>query len=70
MVAAIGSNGLEMVVWGIGDSREEAEEDAAPYADDAYPRPRLTYVEIDEVQRANVVAGNVSCASLGIAVQP
>ena len=68
-IAAVGSNGLELVVWGIGDTRDEAEEDATPYVEDSTIAPRLTYVEIDEAQRAQIVAGNVSCASLGIEVQ-
>jgi hypothetical protein len=68
MIAAIGSNGLELVVWGIGDTREEAEEDATPYAAECTVAPSLTYVEIDEAQRAQIVAGNVSCASLGISL--
>ena len=70
MIAAVASNGVELVVWGLGETREEAEEDALGYGDEAYrPVTRFAYVAIDEAQRANVVAGNVSCASLGIEVQ-
>jgi hypothetical protein len=65
-IAAIGSNGLEPVVWGVGDTREEAEEDARGYTSDAYPAPKLEYVDIDDAQLANVIAGVVSCAQLGI----
>ena len=65
-VAAIGSDGTRLVVWGLGDDEETALEDAVPYAQAAHPMPRLRCVDVDNEQRARIVAGEIDCVSLGI----
>ena len=65
-VAAVGSDGLRLVVWGLGSDDQDALEDAVPYTEDAYPMPRLRCVEVTEEQRAQIVAGEIDCATLGI----
>jgi hypothetical protein len=62
-VAAIGTDGLRPVVWGLGEDWEEAQADAQGYSDRLL---RLVYVEVEEEQRARICAGEVDCASLGI----
>ena len=66
-VAAVGSDGLRLVVWGLGSDDQDALEDAAPYTtEDAYRMPRLRCVAVTEEQRAQIVAGEIDCATLGI----
>ena len=67
-VAAVGTDGLRLVVWGLGTDEQDALEDAAPYTSDAYPMPSLTTIEVDREQEARIIAGEIDCASLGIEV--
>jgi len=77
-VAAIGLDGLRLVVWGLGETVEAARVDAiehlddcawvaerepAEYADDTIVR----YADVDDEQRTRIVAGEIDCADLGIA---
>jgi hypothetical protein len=76
-VAAIGSDGLRLVVWGLGETVEAARIDAienlddcawaaerepGEYADDTIVR----YEDVNDEQRARIVAGEIDCVDLGI----
>jgi hypothetical protein len=67
-VAAVGSDGTRLVVWGLGSDVEDALQDAAPYAEDAYTMPRLWCIDVDAEQEARIVAGEIDCAALGLAM--
>jgi hypothetical protein len=66
VIAAIGSDGTRLVVWGIGATETEATEDSIGYGGPEEQPGRLTFAEINEEQRANIVAGMVACGELGI----
>jgi hypothetical protein len=67
--AAVGTDGIRPVVWGIGDSydaaRVEAREQLAN-TDPEYRDDPLVIVEITAEQRACIEAGEVSAEKLGI----
>ena len=63
--AAVGGDGTRLVVWGIGDTRQEALEDAIGYDGQEDQPGRLVFVKINDGQRANIVAGMVGCEELG-----
>lgn len=64
--AAVGTNGLVLVVWGLGATEAEALADAAHWTCDggAYPGPDLTVHPVTEAQAAAIEAGDVSWKSL------
>lgn len=62
--AAIASNGVEPVVWGIGATEAEARDDADYLSDDA--PGDYVIVQITAEQREQIVGGEVSLESLGI----
>lgn len=58
MIAAIGTDGMRAVVWGLGETEDEARADAAKYlGGDQEP---LTFAPITEVQAAVIAGGDVS----------
>jgi hypothetical protein len=64
--AAIGTDGTRPVVWGLGATEDEAEEDAR--AQDDAGDVKLITVEVTAEQAARIEAGEVSVATLGIAL--
>lgn len=67
--AAVGTDGLRPVVWGIGDSRDEALVDAGRSFGQSDIDPKtepLVIVEITARQRRSVLDGEVSTTELGI----
>ncbi len=69
MIAAVGSDGTRLVVWGIGDTEAEARADAQGYLDDATGSPVTlemhTITEFEaSIVRAGGVAWPISTASL------
>lgn len=70
--AAIGSDGTRAVVWGIGRDADQARRDAGQWLADNDPgyspgnELDLACAEITEDQAKRVLAGEVSCATLGV----
>jgi len=65
MFAAIGSDGVKLVVWGIGDDDAQACQDAIGYLSEPDDGLCLITCEIDEEQRERILAGEVDCRTLG-----
>jgi hypothetical protein len=65
-VAAIGSDGLRLVVWGLGADEQSAIEDAARWVEESHPAPELTCVKVNLDQVARIAAGAIDCSALGI----
>lgn len=63
--AAIASNGLEPVVWGIGTTEDAARQEAEEWGGEDAPGDYV-FVPITAAQRELIKAGDVSAASLGI----
>lgn len=66
-IAALGSDGRRLVVWGLGATEDAAEQDAAKWLADEKPGATpLVYVEIDGATLARIKAGEVCAESLGL----
>lgn len=69
MYAALGSDGLRMVVWGIGRTEAAAEKEAREEARQSDVDPELTHtVKITAAQTRQIKLGHVGAESLGLAV--
>jgi len=67
MYAAIGTDGMREVVWGIGETEEAAEAEAASEAREAGCDPELRRtVAVTAEQAARIEAGEVDAATLGL----
>ena len=65
--AAIGTDGIRPVVWGVGDSPDAAEAEAREGVGGVEaPDAPLAVVEITADQRREIDAGQVSTEALGI----
>lgn len=58
--AAIGSDGLRTVVWGVGDSEGDALSDASLWLGDDFASTDLVIRAITSAQFEAVLAGNIS----------
>lgn len=66
-IAAIGSDGTRLVVWGLGATEDAAEQDAAKWLADEQPGATpLCYAKIDTLTLARIATGEVSAESLGL----
>ena len=59
MIAAVGTDGTRMVVWGIGGTRYKAEQDARNWLD-GYDSLDLEYHRITKAQASVIMSGDVS----------
>lgn len=58
--AAVGSNGYEDVVWGIGESDAEAEKDAVRWGwESSRSSPELRFEKVDEKQVERIESGEI-----------
>jgi hypothetical protein len=64
--AAVGTDGIRPVVWGLGATREDAEEDAIENLAQSGDRSPLVYVSIDDRTAERVEGGWVDADGLGI----
>ncbi len=71
MIAAIGNDGWQPVVWGLGETVSAALDDAERW----YPREQrhelddLHYVPVPDELAQRILAGEVACETLGIKVR-
>lgn len=68
-VAAIGSDGKNLVVWGIGDDAKSAEEDAQHWLIESGTSDywdTLAFVPVTDEQVDRIEGGVIDCATLGI----
>lgn len=68
-VAAIGSDGKNLVVWGIGDDAAGAEEDAHDWLKESGTKDHwdtLAFVPVTDEQVESIWGGVLDCATLGI----
>lgn len=60
---AVGDDGIRPIVWGVGETEDEALEDAANWlgqAEDLKQLGALTYHEVSQKQGQRVLEGNVA----------
>lgn len=72
-VAAIGSDGKNLVVWGIGDDAKSAEEDAQHWLIESGTSDywdTLAFVPVTDEQVDRIEGGEIDCATLGIGRSP
>ncbi len=65
MIAAIGTDGVRPVVWGLGETEAHARNEAR-YYDAAWASRGSAFVEVTPDIVARIKAGEVDCATLGI----
>lgn len=72
MIAAIGTDGIDPVVWGLGETEESAAADARRWCDDdgsgQWDSGGSAYVEVSDALAERIRAGTIHCATLGIEV--
>jgi hypothetical protein len=65
-IAAIGSDGTRLVVWGVGATEDAATRDAARWLHIDRDTTPLCFAEIDTLTLARIVTGAVDCELLGL----
>ena len=66
MIVAIGTNGLRCVVWGIAETKEEAEAEAVTEfeMDPDLPRPDLQFAQVSADRASEILAGDINAEDL------
>lgn len=67
MIVAIGTDGTRPVVWGLGETRDEARTDALQ-TEETWGSGGRAYIGVPDHVAARVLEGQVDCNALGITV--